>query len=123
MSASQVPVGGTGVLEVKNLVKDFTVRSGWKRSKLRAVNEVSFTLEPGKTIALVGESGSGKSTVARMIAQLETPTTGEIHLDGRAIARHGDALARYRHAVQMVFQDRSPRSTRTTRWGTTWSVR
>jgi peptide/nickel transport system ATP-binding protein len=92
-------------LEVKDLVKDFTVRSGFKRSKLRAVNEVSFTLEPGKTIALVGESGSGKSTVARMIAQLETPTTGQIMLDGTPIGRRGDALARYRHAVQMVFQD------------------
>jgi peptide/nickel transport system ATP-binding protein len=92
-------------LEVKDLVKDFTVRSGFRRSKLRAVNEVSFTLEPGKTIALVGESGSGKSTVARRIAQLETPTTGQIMLDGPPIGRRGDALARYRHAVQMVFQD------------------
>ncbi len=92
-------------LEVRNLVKDFTLRNGFKRSKLRAVNDVSFTLEPGKTIALVGESGSGKSTVARMIAQLETPTSGEILLDGAPISRHGAALRRYRNAVQMVFQD------------------
>jgi ABC-type glutathione transport system ATPase component len=92
-------------LEVRNLVKDFTVRNGVRRSKLRAVNDVSFTLEPGKTIALVGESGSGKSTVARMIAHLETPTAGEILLDGEPVSRSGRAMARYRHDVQMVFQD------------------
>ncbi|MCA5892096.1 ATP-binding cassette domain-containing protein [Isoptericola sp. NEAU-Y5] len=88
-------------LEVRHLVKDFKVRGG----KLRAVNDVSFTLEPGRTIAVVGESGSGKSTVARMIAQLETPTSGEILLDGAPVARRGRALAVYRHQVQMVFQD------------------
>ncbi|WP_265520259.1 ABC transporter ATP-binding protein [Oerskovia flava] len=93
------------VLEVKDLVKDFTVRKGLKRSKLRAVNDVSFTLEPGKTIALVGESGSGKSTVARMIAKLETPSSGEILLDGVPSATRGRGLDGYRHDVQMVFQD------------------
>jgi len=92
-------------LEVRNLVKEFKVRSGLHSSTLRAVNDVSFTLEPGRTIALVGESGSGKSTVARMISQLETPTSGEILLDGAPIGRHGRALAGYRHQVQMVFQD------------------
>ncbi|HWV75777.1 MAG TPA: ATP-binding cassette domain-containing protein [Isoptericola sp.] len=88
-------------LEVRHLVKDFKLKKG----KLRAVNDVSFTLEPGKTIAVVGESGSGKSTVARMIAQLETPTRGEILLDGAPIGRRGRAMAEYRHQVQMVFQD------------------
>ena len=94
-----------GTLEVRNLTKDFTIRNGFKKSRLRAVNEVSFTLEPGKTIAIVGESGSGKSTVARMIAKLETPSSGEILLDGAPSARRGGALAKYRHDVQMVFQD------------------
>jgi len=92
-------------LEVRSLVKDFTVRNGVHRSKLRAVNDVSFVLEPGRTIALVGESGSGKSTVARMIAHLETPTSGEILLDGVPVSRSARAMARYRHDVQMVFQD------------------
>ncbi|MFC7880107.1 ABC transporter ATP-binding protein [Isoptericola sp. NPDC057391] len=92
-------------LEVRNLVKEFKVRSGMRSGTLRAVNDVSFTLEPGKTIALVGESGSGKSTVAKMISQLETPTTGEILLDGQPIGRRGRALSSYRHQVQMVFQD------------------
>lgn len=92
-------------LEVRNLVKEFKVRSGLRSGTLRAVNDVSFTLEPGKTIALVGESGSGKSTVAKMISQLETPTTGEILLDEQPIGRRGRALSSYRHQVQMVFQD------------------
>jgi len=92
-------------LEVRHLVKEFTVRNGVRRGTLRAVNDVSFTLEPGKTIALVGESGSGKSTVARMISQLETPTSGEILLDDQPVGRRGRALAGYRHQVQMVFQD------------------
>ena len=92
-------------LEVRHLVKDFRVRSGARRSTLRAVNDVSLTLEPGKTIAVVGESGSGKSTVARMIAKLETPSSGEILLDGKRSATRGRALDAYRHQVQMVFQD------------------
>ncbi|MFF3063851.1 ABC transporter ATP-binding protein [Oerskovia sp. NPDC057915] len=94
-----------GTLEVRNLTKDFAIRNGLKRTRLRAVNDVSFTLEPGKTIAIVGESGSGKSTVARMIAKLETPSSGQILLDGAPSARRGRALANYRHDVQMVFQD------------------
>ncbi|WP_342023991.1 ATP-binding cassette domain-containing protein [Arthrobacter citreus] len=92
-------------LSVTGLVKEFPARSGGIRGKLRAVNDVSFELSSGKTVALVGESGSGKSTVARMIAQLETPTAGTIELDGQKIASAGRALRRYRSAVQMVFQD------------------
>jgi len=91
-------------LEVKHLVKDFRLQGG-RGKKFRAVDDVSFTLEPGKTIALVGESGSGKSTIARMIAKLETPSSGEILLDGHVSATHGRKLAGYRHDVQMVFQD------------------
>lgn len=94
-----------GSLEVRNLTKKFTVRNGFSRSKLIAVNNVSFTLTPGKTVAVVGESGSGKSTIARMIAKLETPTSGQVLLDGEASANRGRRLAAYRHEVQMVFQD------------------
>lgn len=91
-------------LEVKHVVKDFRLAGG-RGKKFRAVDDVSFTLEPGKTIALVGESGSGKSTVARMIAKLEVPTSGDILLDGKASATRGRGLDDYRHNVQMVFQD------------------
>ncbi|WP_448061535.1 ABC transporter ATP-binding protein [Cellulomonas hominis] len=92
-------------LEVRNLTKDFRLRHGLRGTTLRAVDDVSFTLESGKTIALVGESGSGKSTVARMIAQLEVPTSGAMLLDGTPVRRRGGGLRDYRHAVQMVFQD------------------
>ncbi|WP_433433007.1 ABC transporter ATP-binding protein [Nonomuraea sp. CA-141351] len=86
-------------LEVADLVKDYRVRGdGMRRTRLRAVDHVSFTLTPGRTTALVGESGSGKSTVARIIARLERPTSGTVVLNG---AGSGD----YRDHVQMVFQD------------------
>ncbi len=90
-------------LQARDLVKDFTVRNGLRRTALRAVDGVSFTLEPGRTVALVGESGSGKSTIARMIARLERPTSGNIIVTDSA----GDQVPNrdYRHRVQMVFQD------------------
>ncbi|MBN9105177.1 MAG: ABC transporter ATP-binding protein [Propionibacteriaceae bacterium] len=91
-------------LEVRGLVKDFRLRNGLKLSTLRAVNDVSFTLVPGRTLALVGESGSGKSTIARIIAKLEIPTSGEVLLDGETTRFRGDHSA-YRRQVQMVFQD------------------
>ena len=103
--SGQATTTTTTTLEARNLVKDFRLRSGTKVRTLNAVKDVSFTLEPGRTIALVGESGSGKSTIARMMAKLETPTSGEVLLDGRTSATRGGGLARYRRDVQMVFQD------------------
>lgn len=92
-------------LEARNLVKDFRLRSGMRFSTLHAVKDVSFTLEAGRTIALVGESGSGKSTIAKMLARLEKPTSGQILLDGKPAGRTGRDVAAYRGDVQMVFQD------------------
>jgi ABC-type oligopeptide transport system ATPase subunit len=92
-------------LEVRNLVKQYHLRGGWRGSTLNAVNDVSFTLEAGKTVALVGQSGSGKSTIAKLLMQLERPTSGQILLDGSPIRRHGSGLREYRNNVQMVFQD------------------
>jgi ABC-type glutathione transport system ATPase component len=91
-------------LEFRHVTKDYRVR-GALTKHLRAVDDVSFVLESGKTVALVGESGSGKSTIAKMLLQLEHPTAGRILLDGRPIARHGAGLRSYRSDVQMVFQD------------------
>jgi len=93
----------SGSLEVRNLHKDFRLRNGVHFSTLHAVADVSFAVEPGRTVALVGESGSGKSTIARIITKLETPTSGEVLLDGRPTPRH--ATREYRRQVQMVFQD------------------
>ncbi len=91
-------------LEVRDLVKDFRLRDGLKFSTLRAVDNVSLTLVPGRTVALVGESGSGKSTIARIIAKLEIPSSGDVLLDGATTRFRGDHSA-YRRQVQMVFQD------------------
>jgi ABC-type oligopeptide transport system ATPase subunit len=92
-------------LEAKDLVKTYPLGHGFRAATLRAVDEVSFTLEPGRTVALVGQSGSGKSTIAKLLMQLERPTSGRILLDGRPVERRGAGLARYRRTVQMVFQD------------------
>ncbi|MCT1478523.1 ABC transporter ATP-binding protein [Microbacterium sp. p3-SID336] len=105
MSANTGTDRAAGSLEVRNLVKDFHLRSGFRTSVLHAVKDVSFTLEPGRTTALVGESGSGKSTIARMLMKLETPTSGSILLDGEETSARGRAIERYRSDVQMVFQD------------------
>jgi peptide/nickel transport system ATP-binding protein len=92
-------------LTVKNLSKHFTIRDGGRRQTLRAVDDVSFTLRSGQTVALVGESGSGKSTIARMLVRLTRPTSGEIELDGVPVRNGPRAVRRYRGDVQMVFQD------------------
>ncbi|AOS62580.1 ABC transporter ATP-binding protein [Actinoalloteichus hymeniacidonis] len=93
------------VLQADALVKEYLVRDGRRRITLRAVDELSFELLSGTTVALVGESGSGKSTVARMLAQLVRPSSGAIRLDGESVSSRGRGLRRYREDVQLVFQD------------------
>jgi peptide/nickel transport system ATP-binding protein len=90
------------VIEVRDLTVDFAQRKG---PKFRAVDQVSFDLHAGQTLALVGESGSGKSTVARSLARLVRPTQGTILLNGQPAGRRGRQLRAYRREVQMVFQD------------------
>ncbi|GAB3285701.1 ABC transporter ATP-binding protein [Kineosporia babensis] len=90
-------------VKVTDLTKDYLIRDGLRRRRMRAVNKVSFELTPGRTVALVGESGSGKSTIAKLLTRLERPTSGTIDVltdDGARVA--GSA---YRREVQMVFQD------------------
>jgi peptide/nickel transport system ATP-binding protein len=94
------------VLEAVDLTKDFSLSHGLKRSRLRAVDEVSFRLDRKKVVALVGESGSGKSTVARMLAGQESLTKGHVHLDGLPVdLRNARAYRAYKAQVQMIFQD------------------
>ncbi len=71
-------------LEFANVTKVYNVRGA---GRLKALDDVSFTLESGQTIGLVGQSGSGKSTIAKILTQLETPTSGEVRLDGTPIPR------------------------------------
>nr|WP_242687107.1 MULTISPECIES: ABC transporter ATP-binding protein [unclassified Actinopolyspora] len=81
------------------------MREGGRKRTLRAVDDVSFELAAGSTVALVGESGSGKSTVARMLARLLPPTSGEVLLEGGRLASGRKATQNYRRQVQLVFQD------------------
>lgn len=98
---------GEEVVRVENLVKEFDVR-GQKGAKkiLRAVDDVSFSLRRGTTLALVGESGSGKSTVANMVLRLLEPTSGRVIFEGQDIAQlKGKELFDMRRKVQVVFQN------------------
>ena len=73
---------------------------------LRAVDGASFTLSPGRTLAVVGESGCGKSTLARMVTMIEDPTDGRLVIDGQEITPGAaERDARLRSRVQIVFQD------------------
>ncbi|MFJ4253796.1 ABC transporter ATP-binding protein [Microbacterium sp. NPDC090003] len=89
-------------LEFQNITKTYTVRGA---GQITALDDVSFTLDSGRTLGLVGQSGSGKSTIAKILTQLETPTSGRVLLDGAPVPRRGKGLRRYRQQLRMVFQD------------------
>src|SRR3954469_25988020 len=96
------------LLKLEGVSRDFDVSRPWlnrvlerePRRFLRAVDRVSFSVEPGETLALVGESGSGKSTGARLIVGLYTPTEGRVRFKGGR--------------MQMIFQ--APYASLTPRW-------
>ncbi|WP_090586261.1 dipeptide ABC transporter ATP-binding protein [Arthrobacter subterraneus] len=93
------------ILEVSHLVKEFKIR-GQRGSILKAVDDVSFSVERGTTTAIVGESGSGKTTVARIILGLESATSGTALVDGEGItSSRGRQRRALRRRVQPVFQD------------------
>ncbi|MCO6394099.1 MULTISPECIES: ABC transporter ATP-binding protein [Corynebacterium] len=95
------------VLSVQNLVKEFDVRGQKGKQKvLRAVDDVTFDVRRGTTLALVGESGSGKSTVANMALRLLEPTSGRVLFEGQDIAKlKGRELFEMRRKMQVVFQN------------------
>jgi len=99
----------TPLLEARSVVKHFPVRGslfGGSQKAVRAVDDVSFVIEPGATLGLVGESGCGKTTTAKLVLRLETPTAGEIRFDGESLATlDAEGIKHYRKSVQAVFQD------------------
>jgi len=101
-SQTTEPPHATPALSVQGL----TVTFGTGTRALRAVDNVSLTLAPGRTMGLVGESGCGKSTLARTILGLLPPTAGRVLLAGEDIhAARGTKLKSIRRRVQMIFQD------------------
>ena len=95
------------VIRVENLTKEFDIRGekGAKK-KLLAVDDVSFSLRKGSTLALVGESGSGKSTVANMVLNLLDPTSGKVFYKGTDLSTLGShELFEMRRKLQVVFQN------------------
>jgi ABC-type glutathione transport system ATPase component len=98
------------LVEVRNLTKVYplgeSVFGGGGHGEVRAVDDVSLSIEAGETLGLVGESGSGKSTLGRLILRLVEPTSGSIRFDGHDLlaAGHGD-LRRMRRDMQIIFQD------------------
>ena len=92
----------TPLLEVKNLKKYFSVPNGM----LHAVDDVSFSIEAGKTLGIVGESGCGKTTTGRAILRLEEPTSGQILFDGIDVTKLNKSEMRLmRQRMQIIFQD------------------
>ena len=97
------------MLEVKNLSVTFHKEFGFlgRRSRTtKAVDNISFQLNPNETLSIVGESGSGKTTVARCVTALNPPTSGSVKYWGAEVTKlRGRSLLNYRKDVQIVFQD------------------
>lgn len=104
------PVHDRPLLEVMGLTKHFTVGRGRTRAVVRAVDGLDLTIRRGDTVGIVGESGCGKTTTGRVLAGLESPTGGEIVVDGRQRVDESTRASRrdlrsLRRRIQMIFQD------------------
>lgn len=108
-TTDEVAVEPRDLLQVTHLVKDYPVRTGVLRRRtgsIRAVNDVSFSIPAGRTLALVGESGSGKSTIGKSVMRLIDPSSGQIMFDGLDLAGlSARELRSARRHMQFVFQD------------------
>ena len=96
------------ILEVRNVTKEFMIGKGLlaHRSRVHAVNDVSFSVQDGEVLGLVGESGCGKTTLGRLILRLIPLTSGKIMFKGKDITSlRGQELKRFRRQTAMVFQD------------------
>lgn len=99
----------TTFLELKNVTRKFSIEQPLFSAaprELTAVNDVSFTIEKGTTLGLVGESGCGKSTVAKIVAHLLPPSSGDVLLEGDSIWHGSHKVTRsLPQRIQMIFQD------------------
>jgi oligopeptide/dipeptide ABC transporter ATP-binding protein len=99
----------TPLFEARGLTKHFPVGGGFLgggKGIVRAVDNIAFAIEPGRTLGVVGESGCGKTTTAKLVLRLEKPTAGQILFENQDVAGlEGEDLQRYRKSVQAVFQD------------------
>ena len=92
------------LVDVRNLKEYFTIKADMiTKLQLKAVDDVSFTIDEGETLGLVGESGCGKTTVGRTLLRLYKPTGGEVYFDGNLITDNN--IEGYRKDMQIVFQD------------------
>lgn len=107
--APTVKIPKETLLEVKGLSTWFPVRKSWfgqTKSWVKAVQDVSFSIQAGRTMGLVGESGSGKTTLGRSILRLIEPTAGNIRFADQAVEKmDAEALRQLRRDIQIVFQD------------------
>jgi dipeptide transport system ATP-binding protein len=98
----------TALIAARDLTRVYRIKRGYfgKPQELRAVNGVSFSIQPGHTLAVVGESGCGKSTLARLVTMIEPPSSGTLSIEGTdALNAPKEARSRLRRTVQLVFQN------------------
>ncbi len=108
--SAPVPPAADPLVQVEDLRVYFPIKEGIIRERhvgdVRAVDDVSFSLDRGETLGLVGESGCGKSTTGRAMLRLYEPTAGRVLFDGTDVTTlKGDGLRRARRRMQMIFQD------------------
>lgn len=97
------------LLKVTNLKQYFPIKGGFLGrtiNHVKAVDDISFTVDEGETVSIVGESGCGKSTAGRAILRLEEPTAGSVFFDGKnVLALSKSAMRKTRKDMQVIFQD------------------
>ncbi|WP_232696244.1 ABC transporter ATP-binding protein [Brevibacillus daliensis] len=102
MSSKEIVAKNDDLIEVRNLTKFFNIGE----KKLKAVNDISFTIKRGETLGVVGESGCGKSTAGRTLLRLYEPTSGQVLFEGKDLAKlNANELKAMRRNMQMIFQD------------------